>query len=89
MNNVGSFPKISHSTEIPLRHGYFPVNLLNSFRTPFPKNTSGGLLLPKNKPNFSLSIYIFFYLSQGLWSPVTVISFSLLTPGVHQKVIHT
>ena len=27
-----------------LRHGCSPVNLLCTFRTPFPKNTSGGLL---------------------------------------------
>ena len=31
--------------EITLRHGCFPVYLLHIFRTPFPKNTSGGLLL--------------------------------------------
>ena len=31
--------------EITLRHGCSPVNLLDIFRTPFPKNTSGGLLL--------------------------------------------
>ena len=28
-----------------LRRGCSPVNLLQIFRTPFPKNTSGGLLL--------------------------------------------
>ena len=28
-----------------IRHGCSPVNLLHIFRTPFPKNTSGGLLL--------------------------------------------
>ena len=28
-----------------LRHGCSPVNLLHIFRTPFSKNTSGGLLL--------------------------------------------
>ena len=28
-----------------LRHECFPVNLLYFFRTPFPRNTSGGLLL--------------------------------------------
>ena len=27
------------------KHGYSPVNLLHIFRTPFPKNTSDGLLL--------------------------------------------
>ena len=31
--------------EITLRHGCSPVNLLHTRRTPFPKNTSGGLLL--------------------------------------------
>ena len=36
--------------EIPLRHGYSPVNLLHIFRTPFPKSTSGGLLL--NRINY-------------------------------------
>ena len=30
---------------ITLRHGCPPVNLQHIFRTPFPKNTSGGLLL--------------------------------------------
>ena len=31
--------------EITLRHGYSPVNLLHIFRTPSPRNTSGGQLL--------------------------------------------
>ena len=31
--------------EIALRHGCSPVNLLHLFRTPFPKNTYGGLYL--------------------------------------------
>ena len=31
--------------EITLRHGCPPVNLLHIFRIPFPKNTSGRLLL--------------------------------------------
>ena len=31
--------------EITLWHGCSPVNLLHFFRTPFPKNTYGGLLL--------------------------------------------
>ena len=31
--------------EITLRDGCSPVNLLHIFRTPFPKNTSGWLLL--------------------------------------------
>ena len=35
----------SNFIEITLRHGCCPVNLLHIFRTPFPKNTSGWLLL--------------------------------------------
>ena len=33
--------------EIALQHGCSPVNLLRISRTPFPKNTSEGLLLDK------------------------------------------
>ena len=39
------FNKVSNFIEIALRHGCSPVNLLHIFRTPFPKNTSGRLLL--------------------------------------------
>ena len=35
----------SNLIEITLQHGCPPVNLLHIFRTPFPKNTSGRLLL--------------------------------------------
>ena len=35
----------SNVTEITLRHGCSPVNLLHFFRTSFPKNASKGLLL--------------------------------------------
>ena len=34
--------------EIAFRHGCSPVNLLYIFRTPFPKNTSGELLMLAN-----------------------------------------
>ena len=34
-----------HKFYFTLRHGCFPVNLLDIFRTPFPKNTCGRLLL--------------------------------------------
>ena len=30
---------------VTFRHGFSPVKLLHIFRTPFPTNTSGGLLL--------------------------------------------
>ena len=32
-------------SKITFCHGYSPINLLHIFRTPFPKNTSGGLFL--------------------------------------------
>ena len=35
----------SNFIETTLRHGCSPVNLLHTFRTTFPKNTSGRLLL--------------------------------------------
>ena len=38
-------PKQSNFIETTLWHGYSPVNLMHIFRTPFSKNTSGGLLL--------------------------------------------
>ena len=37
------FNKVAY--EITLRHGCSPLNLLHIFRTPFPKNSSGRLLL--------------------------------------------
>ena len=40
-----SIKLLSNFIEIALRHGCSPVSLLNIFRTPFPKNTSGWLLL--------------------------------------------
>ena len=45
----GCFPVIT------LQHGCYPVNLLYIFRTPFYKNTSGGLLLEEN-PADSISL---------------------------------
>ena len=44
----------SNFTEIALRHGCSPVNLLHIFRTPLTKNTSGRLLL--NLMNYDVSI---------------------------------
>ena len=41
--------------EITLRHGCSPVNLLLILRTPFPVNTSGGLLLVLQASVFSNS----------------------------------
>ena len=65
----------SNFIEISLRHGCSPVNLLHIFRTPFPKNTSGRLLLKmwsfaielcelKNK---ILKLYFFQFQGVNLW----------------------
>ena len=43
--NVISIKWLCNFIEIALRHGCSPVNLPHIFRTPFPKNTSGGLIL--------------------------------------------
>ena len=43
--NVISIKLQSNFTEITLRHGCSVVNLLHIIRTPFPNNTSDGLLL--------------------------------------------
>ena len=42
---TGEQPRRSMISIKLLRHGCSPVNLLHIFRTPFPKNTSGGLFL--------------------------------------------
>ena len=41
----------SNFNEVTLRHGCSPANLLHIFRTPFPKMTSGRLLLEKRFEN--------------------------------------
>ena len=47
--------------EITIRHGCSPVNLLHIFRTPFPENTSEGMLLVfllnESSPQSSLTQY--------------------------------
>ena len=45
---------ICNFIEIALPHGFSPVNLLHIFRTPFPKNIPGRLLL-KKKALFHIS----------------------------------
>ena len=43
--SVISTKLLSNFIEITLWHGFSSVNLLHNFRKPFPRNTSGGLLL--------------------------------------------
>ena len=63
--SVTSINLQSNFIEIALRHDVSPVNWLHIFRTPFPKNTSGWLLLsiiPRNSHwNFwaHFSVYLF------------------------------
>ena len=48
----------SNFIEITLRHGLSPVNLLHTFKTRFPRNTSGRLLLSKWFPIFLLHLVV-------------------------------
>ena len=65
--------------EITLRDGCFPVNLLRIFRTPFPKNTSGGLLLTLATSLLSLSAPIV--------KPYTITQLPLLLTDVARLAI--
>ena len=48
--------------EIAPRHGCSPVNFLHIFRTPFPRNTSGWLLLNhKSRNNVRIETTKFIY----------------------------
>ena len=69
--SVVSVKLLCNFIEITLWHGYSPANLLHIFRTSFPKNTYGGLLLEifvmvitksLNVSNNELQIYRFFFL---------------------------
>ena len=57
--SVISIKLLCNFIEIALRHGCSPVNLLHTFRTPFYKNTYGGLLLlvERNKLNVVIKIH--------------------------------
>ena len=68
--SVVSVKLLCNFIEITLWHGYSPANLLHIFRTSFPKNTYGGLLLEifvmvitksLNVSNNELQIYRFFF----------------------------
>ena len=52
--SVISIKLLCNFTEITLRHGCFPVNLLYIFRTPVLKNTSEWLLLKPQILLFSM-----------------------------------
>ena len=48
----------SNFIEIALRHGCSPVNLLHIFRTAFPRNTSGWLLLDKERLEWVYKLWV-------------------------------
>ena len=64
---------------ITLPHRYFPVNLLRILRTPFCKNTYGGLLL---YPLTHFLQLVSFYISwgfQGVWKENITLKHNLIT----------
>ena len=64
--SVISIKMQSNYINITLRHGCSLINLLDIFRTPFPKNTPGGLLLfcYVLKPN-NMSVQFLFNFAYG------------------------
>ena len=72
--------------EIILRHGRSPVNLLHIFRTPFPKNTSGWLLLTRT----SLScMYIFMLVTWRYVMQLWLLDFAFIILFLCRNVIRT
>ena len=64
--NAISIKLQSNFIETALQHGCSPVNLLHNFRKPFPKNTSGWLLL-----YVVLNLVDFIFSGNTLWMPQT------------------
>ena len=61
--NAISMKLLCNFTQIALRYGSFPVNLLHIFRPPFLKNTSGWLLLKF----VSLKLFLLMTLPRKCW----------------------
>ena len=68
--------------EITLRHECSRVNLLHIFRTPFPKNTSGGLLL------FIYSTHSILFKSRSVHNTLFVSKKSASVPLLNINPIH-
>ena len=63
------FNKVANSNffEIAVRHGSSPVNLLHIFRTPFPKNSSEGLLLETRLTKPFAGLTKIYFLNVIIW----------------------
>ena len=51
--------------EITLQHGYSPVKLLHIFRSPFPRNISGGLLVKSSKLSIMILLHFALFTAPG------------------------
>ena len=65
--SVTSIKLQSNFIEITPHHGFAPVNLLHVFRTPFPKDTSEGLLLKS-------TVFVIMYQCVQKWCFVVLIA---------------
>ena len=84
--SVISIKLLRNFIEIKLRYGCSPVNLLHIFRTPFPRNTSGWLLLTYTSKNTSGCLFLT-YTSKNTsgWLLLTYTSF----PGASNIISKT
>ena len=67
----------SNTIEIALQHGCSALNLLHIFRTPFPRNTSGWLLLLHA---LVMNVFIYLLLLQKFFSRISITAEILNTP---------
>ena len=68
------FNKVSSNIiKIALRHGCSPVNLLHTFRAPFPRNTSGWLLLYLVNMSLSFGCHIIFFVATAYFFVIHMI----------------
>ena len=76
-----------HFIEVTLCHGCSPVNLLNIFRTLFPKYSSGGCFFTSTNCSANFSP-LYFPLSNTLFSLTVVHNIEKVNPGPSEKVDH-
>ena len=79
----------SNFIEIVIRHGCSPVNLLYIFRTPFPKNTSGWLLLYFSQRSLKNMIRSMIYTTKNLSFCFELLSISYSSKNNAQALKHS